>query len=192
MKTAFIIPGFSESEKNNPAYRKIAGFFKKKDIRPVIVDIEWKRKTMSEYVRQFQKIYLEKNQGAEIYFFGFSYGAMIAFISSVEVKPKMQVLCSLSPFFREDFPRIREWWKKYIGKKRLKDFRHISFDALADKIVSDTIILAGNKEGSEVDCRAKDAHKKIKNSRLIIIQNAKHAIQQDEYLAEVKKIISEL
>ena len=147
---------------------------------------------MSEYVEQFNKIYNESKKGSEIYFLGFSFGAMIAFISSVKLKPKVQILCSLSPYFKEDFPFIREWWKRYIGQARLADFHKTSFNELSKKISIKTIIIAGDKEGKEVDRRVKDANKKIKNSQMIIIPKAKHRIQQDEYLAEIKRVIKSL
>ncbi len=191
-KIAFIIPGWSESKKNNFAYNKIAGCFKTKGITPIIVDIEWKNKTMSEYVRQFETVYSKNRKDAEIYFLGFSFGAIIAFISSAKLKLKVQILCSLSPYFKEDFPRIREWWKRHIGKKRLADLRKISFSELAKHVSAKTIILAGGKEGKEVNYRAKDAHKRIKNSKLIIIPEVKHEIQQNEYLAEIEKVIDDL
>lgn len=191
-KIAFIIPGYSESKKNNPAYNKIAGYFKAKGIQSVIVDMDWKYKTMSDYVEQFKQAYYKNKKGAEVYFLGFSYGAMVSFISSAELKPKVQILCSLAPYFKEDFPYIREWWKRYIGQARLADFHKISFNELSKKISIKTIILAGDKEGKEVDRRVKDANKKIKNSQLIIIPKANHRIQQDEYLAEVKKVIKSL
>lgn len=191
-KVVFIIPGCSESKKNNPAYSKIASYFRKKKIEPIIVDINWKRKTMSDYVEQFKKAYFKNKKYNEVYFLGFSYGAMISFISSAELKPKVQILCSLSPYFKEDFPYIREWWKRYIGQGRLADFKKISFNDFAKKVSAKTIILAGDKEGKEVYSRAKDANQRLKNSKLIIIPKAKHRIQQEEYLEEIKKIISNL
>lgn len=191
-KIAFIIPGYSESKKNNPAYAKIGGYFKRQDIRSIIVDIDWKYRTMSDYVAQFKEEYLKNKKAAEVYFLGFSYGAMISFISSVELKPKVQILCSLSPFFKEDLPHILESWKRYAGKARMADFQNISFNALAKKASTKTIILVGDKEGKEIERRAKDANKKIKDSQLIIIPKAKHNIQQGEYLAEIERVIENL
>ena len=121
-KIAFIIPGYVESKKSNPAYAKIAGYFREKGMRTVIVNIDWRYKVMSDYVKQFKETYAKCDiNGAEVYFLGFSYGAMIAFISSTELKPKIQILCSLSPYFKEDLPHIPTWWKKYVGKKRMAD-----------------------------------------------------------------------
>ena len=192
-KIAFIIPGFGESKKNNPAYMKIAGYFKTKGINPIIVDIDWKYKVMTDYVEQFKEFYAKHvEKGAEVYILGFSYGAMVACISSPELKPKIQILCSLSPFFKEDMNRIKEWWKKYTGKKRINDLAKISFNDLAKKISSKTYILAGDKEGIEVEIRARETNNKIKNSRLIFIPGAKHMIGQKEYLTEVKKMIDSL
>lgn len=189
---AFIIPGYAESKKNNPAYSKIAGYFKHNGIRPVIVEIDWKYKSMSEYVEQFQQIYLKTKLSGNVYFFGFSYGAMIAFVSSVRLKPKAQILCSLSPFFKEDIRDMREWWKKATGKKRLADLQRISFNDLAKQVSSKTILLAGAKEVKEVAKRVGEANRRIRNSRVAIVFGAKHSVQQKEYLAEIKKTIDGL
>ena len=51
-RIAFILPGSTENTKKEK-YQKIAGYFKKVGIEPIMVDIDWKRKTMTDYVNQF-------------------------------------------------------------------------------------------------------------------------------------------
>ncbi len=191
-KIAFIILGYNQNKKNVPAFGKIESFFQAKNFQTVMVDIDWKYKTLSDYVAQFEKIYLENvKKDDQICFLGFSLGAMIALISSEKLKPKFQILCSLSPYFKEDLPRIKNWWKVFWGKRRMEDFAKFSLNKLAKNIPTKTIILAGDKEDWEVEIRAKEARQKIRNSQLIFIPNAKHDIGQTEYLTEVERIISE-
>ena len=188
-KVVYIIPGFGESNKQR-AYKQIASYFKSKGIKPISVDnIKWKYNTMSDYVTQLMKRY---KPNGETYILGFSYGAMLAFIASVKIKPKMQILCSLSPYFKEDLSHIPNTWKLYAGIKRINDHKNCSFNQLAKKTECKTTLLVGSKELKPVLRRANEAHKKLKNSKLIIIEGAKHKIAQKEYQKALKKIISNL
>lgn len=191
-KIAFIIPGYYQTKKNNPAFSEIAGYFEDRNIKAIIVDVDWKYNTMTEYVEQFKKIYAKNKKGTKIYFLGFSLGAMISFISSVELKPDVQILCSLSPYFKEDLSIAKEWWKTFWGKKRIESFSKLSFNELSENNAVKTIILAGDKEGMQIHRRANDAFKKIKNCRLINVTEAKHQIEHENYLTEIKKVIYSL
>ncbi len=50
-------------------------------------------------------------------------------------------------------------------------------------------MVAGNKEGPEVDRRMRIAKKLIKKNSLTIAKEAKHRIGQKEYLAGLKRAI---
>jgi len=192
-KVVYIIPGFNESAKSGKyktTYKKIASFFKSQGIRPIFVEIQWKYKTMSGYVHQFMEQY-KKEKDSEIYLFGFSYGAMISLIVSPEIKPKLQILSSLSPYFKEDIPYLRKWWKRYIGKKRLEDHRKHSFNKLIKNINCKTLLIIGSQEEKEIKRRVEDARKKLKGE-IIIAKGAKHNIRQKEYLETLQKVISKL
>src|SRR6266567_2790679 len=159
-RIAFIIPGFGFSGKEKE-YQKIAGFFQKRNIEPVIIHIDWKRKTLLDYIKQAkQQIEAKSQKGDEIYLLGFSFGAIAALCLSSEIKLKQLVLCSISPYFKEDMPQIKQQWKNWCGKRRCEAFDNISFSKLAKKIDCKTTILHGDKEGIEVERRAKDANKK--------------------------------
>jgi len=187
-KVVYIIPGFTENT-NLKRYHKIIKFFKSIGYKTIFVKITWKHKTMSDYVKEFLKQYNQHSKNDEVYLLGFSFGAMIAFIASHIEKPKAQFLCSLSPFFSEDIPIIKEWWKKSIGKKRVLDFKSISFNKISKKISCETYIFAGTKEGPEIEKRARSADKQIKNSKLFMIDRAKHDISQNEYIEKLKEEI---
>lgn len=188
-KVAYIIPGFTESNKQVP-YKKIASYFRSNDIKPIPVDISWKYKTLSDYIEQFFRIY-KKNNGNEAYLLGFSYGAMISFVASTKIKPKVQILCSLSPWFKEYLPYMKRYYKMQ-GKRRLEDHKNYSFGELSKNITSKTILLVGDSEIKECIRIVKDANKKIKNSELIMIKNGKHIIAQKEYQDTLEEIISNL
>lgn len=191
-KIAFIIPGFGFSGKEKE-YQEIAEFFKEKNIEASIVEIEWKRRVHSQYVEQaFEQIQKQSDKNDEICLLGFSFGAMIALDLASKMKLKNLILCSLSPFFREDMSQIKQWWKNYHGKKRCTEFEKLSFANLARKINCKAFILAGDKEGIEVECRAKDAHKKIAKSELVFLGGVKHDISDERYLGKIGKIISQL
>jgi alpha-beta hydrolase superfamily lysophospholipase len=80
-KIVYIIPGFLESLKDK-RYERLVKVFKQKEFKVIPVHIDWKYRTMSDYLKQFIKIYNEnevENKVSEVYFFGFSFGAYIAF-----------------------------------------------------------------------------------------------------------------
>ncbi len=188
MKIAYIIPGSGESA-SYPEYKKIASFFKKRKIKPIPIKIDWNYKVMSNYVEQFLSQVKYENPD---YILGFSFGAMIAFISSNKIKPKTMILCSLSPYFKEDLPKIKDWWKKIAGKKLIKDLDNFSFNKISKNIKSKTILLVGEKEAKICVKRSKETHKKLKNSKLIIIKDTRHKIRDKRYLDAIKEVINNL
>lgn len=187
-KIVYIIPGFTEHTKQK-RYRGILQFFQKSGFKMISVNITWERKVMSDYVQEFLTQYDQHSKNDDVYLFGFSFGAMIAFIASGQLKPKAQFLCSLSPYFQEDLPHIKKWWKNVIGSNRVKDFNTLSFEKLAKQLNCQTLIFAGTEEGSAVARRAKEANEKIKNSQLFMIEGAKHDISQKVYLEKLKETI---
>lgn len=186
-KVVYIIPGFTEKT-TEPAYQKIINFFKSNNFRVVPVDIIWPRRVMSDYLEQFLTKY-QPNKNDQVYLFGFSFGAMVAFLAAAKIKPKVQILCSLSPYFKEDLPKLKKSSLKIDGKRRIDDFKNISFNERVKNINCQTILFIGGKENKSVFRRVNDAHKKIGNSELIIIDKAKHKISQMEYLNRIKAVI---
>ncbi len=116
---------------------------------------------------------------------------MIAIASSNRIKLRKLILCSLSPYFKEDLKYLKKSWKPYVGKRRLKDLENIEFNKLYKK-ANGAILLVGNRESKERKRRVFDAHRKIKGSKLIEVKGARHNISQKEYLDSLKEIISKL
>ncbi|HEX9058629.1 MAG TPA: hypothetical protein VF941_00455 [Clostridia bacterium] len=190
-KIAYIIPGFQESHTRQKGYDKIAGYFAERDIKPIHVEIDWNSPPKGDflnYIRQFRKQY--KPGKAQTYILGFSFGAFTAFLSESQTRPKALILCSLSPFFKEDIPRLRPSWRKNWEKNYLPN--DYSFNQLAQKIKAKTYICVGDKEGLECEGRARGAKRYIKQSSLTIAKGARHRVSQKEYLISLKKIIAKL
>ena len=189
-RVVYIIPGFGQSIRK-PVYKEISRSFRDKGIEPIPVDISWKYRTMSDYIEQFRTRYRENFEG-EVYLLGFSFGAMVCFISSIEIKPKIQFLCSLSPYFREDLRDLPNWFKKYVGKKRIRDFGNYSFNEIAKKVKSKVVILVGSEEHKTCLKRVREANKRLKNNELKIIEGVKHDISQEKYLRSLEEVINDL
>jgi len=197
-KTVYIIPGWTEVA-SQKRYKKSISLFKRLGFNVIEVKIEWKNKVMSDYVNQF--LAMKPKRGS--YIFGFSLGAMIAFISANRVKPKTMILCSLSPYFKEDLARSRQIYgkifDKYFKKRDTDDLKRHSFSKIANRVKCKVIIFAGDKEDlykgkytPNVILRAKEAKKMVRNSRLIIVRNGKHDISQPQYHNAIKKVIYKL
>jgi esterase/lipase len=189
VKIVYIIPGFMQNT-NLIGYKKIISFFKNQNFKIVPINISWKFKTMKDYLKEFMNQFKRKNDD-EVFLFGFSFGAMIAFISSKIIKPKMLILCSLSPYFKEDLIKSKIA-KKEVGKRRFNEFLNYDFNKIAKEVKCKTILIVGKCEPFNVFKKSLIANKKISNSKLIVVNNAKHDISQNEYLECIKKFILKL
>jgi alpha/beta superfamily hydrolase len=182
----YIIPGFRESA-NSKAYRAVANGFQKQKIKPVMITIRWKYRSMTDYLHEFNQ--QVKNTTDELYLVGFSFGAMIAAIAAPNLKPKKLFLCSLSPFFKEDLPALSIAARRSLGAKRLLDFSKYPFSDIAKNIKSSTFLFRGENELPSVIERSEIAQKKIRNSKLIIVKGANHDLRHPNYMHEILKCI---
>jgi pimeloyl-ACP methyl ester carboxylesterase len=190
-RIAYIIPGHEETHLKQRGYDKVANFFTDKGIEPIHVEIDWHNTNpadfttyKADFLRQFKK----PKGKSEVYILGFSYGAVIAFLTETRTKPKALILCSLSPYFDEDLDNLKPQWKRWWQKNFVNS--NYSFNDLVPKIKTKTYLIVGDQEHISCIKRAKDAKKRIKNSSLIIAKGAKHKMGQKEYLETVKKIIA--
>jgi len=190
-KIAYIIPGFDSNK--DRTYWKVAAEFRKKGIRARVITIKWKNRVMSDYVREF----IQKTRTDNVkkrYVLGHSFGAMIGFIAATEeMKPYQLILCSLSPYFKEDLhiKRVKKW-RKGLGERRWMDLEGIKFNELAGKCKCKVTLIVGSKEWKEMKERTAEAKKRIRGSKVIVIQDAEHDIAGTAYFDAVKKYISKL
>jgi len=179
-KVMFIIPGYNHLP-TNKAYRQIAKIFKKEDYFPILVKIPWKNTNILENTKYFLKEY-KKIKAKKKYILGFSFGAMIAFIASTKVRSSGLILCSLSPFFKEDLTM-----SKIIMKKN-ESFHKLRCVSLAKKIKSKQILMMyGAQEARSLVRRVTDAFNRISsaNKFLISIYKTEHNIGDKRYLNKI-------
>ena len=183
-KFAFIIPWFwqKSSEKE---FLEIKSYFEKNWFSPILVDINRKRKTMSDYVKEF--ISISEKYNWEKYVFWFSFWAMIAFLSNEKINSKKLILASLSPYFKEDLPNNKKSWLKILWKNRIKDFEKIIFKEKILNFKKESYLLYWELERQDLKNRSL-SFKTNKNSKITEIKNSYHELTKN-YLNEIKKII---
>lgn len=189
-KAVFVIPGFKHSPKNK-AYKEIAKILKKEGYRPILVNIPWKQTTISQNTELFLKKYKKINTGKK-YILGFSFGAMIAFIASTKVSVSGLILCSLSPYFKEDLSERRI---SSINKERFLDFSNLHCKTLAKQIKAKQIhMLYGAKEERSLKRRVNEAFDQISSAHkyLIPIKETEHNIGDKKYLNKIHQITKQL
>lgn len=186
-KTFFIIPGFMQSAKDKELILK--RYLIKKGHRAIVVSIDWKYKTMSDYIEEFKNFYIKEKTDTN-FVLGFSYGAVIALMSANQLCPKKIFLCSLSPDFKEDLVKMKPWIKKMIGKKRIKDIENRSGIIVAKNLKIPSVIFYGEKEGisfPQLKLRCEETAKIAKNSKIIIVKDSPHDLNHPNYKESLKK-----
>ncbi|MBI2074790.1 MAG: hypothetical protein HYT83_03050 [Candidatus Levybacteria bacterium] len=192
-KTVFIIPGFKHKP-TNKAYKEIARMLKKEGYKPVLINVPWKQTTISENAQYFLKKYKKINTKKK-YMLGFSFGAMIAFIASTKVSASGLILCSLSPYFKEDLLKASTRFLSSITQQRYRDFSKLHCASLAKKIKAKKILmLYGAKEEKSLIKRVNKAYSQIPSRRkyLISIKKVEHNIGDRRYLHTIHQIAREL
>ncbi len=195
MKTIFLISGFDLDETAVEGYKLLAKGLKGKNYNVIPVDIKWRRKIPSEYVKEFKAFY-KKHKAKENIVIGNSFGAVVAFLSAASLKPSAIYLCSLSPFFKEDRGKFPDSYPlNRFGKRRVEDLWSYSADKTAEDINKTkvkTYVLYGEKEhktSPNLVARAKNTAKKISNSSLIEVPNAPHNLEDKVYSSALVEML---
>lgn len=192
-RTVFIIPGYKHKPQNK-AYKEIAKILRKEGYLPILVKILWKQTTISQNCEYFLKKYKKINSRKK-YILGFSFGAMIAFLASTKVSVSGLILCSLSPYFKEDLSKAKDRTISSMTKERYKDFSGLRCSTLAKQIrARKTLMLYGTKEEKSLIMRVTKAYRQIpvKYKYLIPILKTEHNIGDRRYLYAIHKITKEL
>lgn len=189
-KTFFIIPGFRHSA-NEDQYGWLKAHLKSQGFAVKTVEVTWNKTVMTDNVQQFKDFYA-KHKADTNYVLGFSFGAMIAAISAPELKPDMLFLCSLSPYFAEDLPTLKPYWRKNVGHRRVTDFESISATDIAKRITSPTTVIYGGGEGIKfprLKHRCIEAAAQIRGARLLVAPEAPHQIDFPSYQKAIKQAL---
>jgi pimeloyl-ACP methyl ester carboxylesterase len=190
MKTVLLCPGNTETLETRP-YHKTIEAIEKAGYKVKFIPIKWKRTTINDWIAQLEEEYL-KHDPKNTILAGFSFGSMTAFVEAAKRPPYGLWLFSLSPYFAEDLPMLKDRWKDGIGKKRVKAFSELPFNELVKNISSKTLIFAGDEEMNRypmLSYRFEDAHTKIKNSKFIIAEGAGHDVTHPNYIKAISENI---
>ncbi|MFA6422787.1 MAG: hypothetical protein WCV92_05330 [Candidatus Buchananbacteria bacterium] len=188
--TFFVLPGYGQSP-NDPQINWLIKFLKNRKYNTKGVSVRWPHHRNSEIAEEFKKFYKENKTDVN-YILGFSYGAVVAFISAGELKPKKVFLCSLSPDFKEDFSAMKPWVKKELGKKRLDDTKSRSAIQIAKELKAPSVVFCGEKECKQYPqllVRCKETVKLAKNAKLVVVKDAPHRLDFPTYIEAIKKEI---
>ena len=178
----YIIPGFKEST-NDIGYQKIIKYAREKGLEVIPFNPIWERKTIKDWLRSFNNMVEKKGKDNAIVL-GFSFGAYITVLSSINHNFKKLILCSLSPYFKDDIIKLPPLAYKMIGKKRIKDFSENKFPI---NIKTPTVFLVGDKDTRLVIQRVKKSYKGWEGSKKIkILKDVEHDINNDLYLKAIK------
>lgn len=179
-RIVYIIPGFRQRPQNK-AYKEIARVLKRQGYRPILINIPWSKTNILQNTEYFLKEFKKVNSRRK-YILGFSFGAMIAFIASTKVSASGLILCSLSPYFKEDLSKADNCYQ---------DFSRLHCASLAKQIKAKQILmLYGAKEAKSLIRRATEAFYKISSpdKYLIPIYKTEHDIGNKRYLDKIQQI----
>lgn len=181
-----IIPGFGETVKQS-AYQQIAIFAHEKGYNVLMFIPRWQRHIATDWLNEFQQ-FIQRNvpSPCNTLVIGFSFGAYIAINSARHFKFKKILLCSLSPYFRDDIPKLPAIAYKILGKKRIQDFKKYAFPLA---IRTPAIFFVGDKDMPLVIERSKKAFKQRGGPKKFeLVSGAEHEIDK-KYLEIIKKYI---
>lgn len=169
-------------------YQTALNLYKQLGYEPHFVPIDWKYKTIDDWVEQVRRQIPASNIKNSL-LSGFSFGSMIALAIAAETNPKKLLLFSLSPYFKEDMP-LPPSYERWAGKRRVENFKHFSFNKLASEIKCPTILFVGSKEISkyeDTNHRGSEAEKRIKDSKLVVVNGVGHDVADPKYIETIKK-----
>ncbi|HEX7724126.1 MAG TPA: hypothetical protein VF438_00070, partial [Candidatus Paceibacterota bacterium] len=187
VKKFFIVPGF-KMQADDTAFSWLVEYLTREGYVVVKVPLDWNYKTISNNAKEFVA-YFNKNKDDTNYVLGFSYGAVITFITANQVLPDKIFLCSLSPTFVED----QHWekkWIKYIGKRRYEDSLTRSSVRIARDIRVPSVVFCGEKEAIKYPAlmkRCREVSKIAPQSKLVVVKDAPHQIDFPEYVSAIKR-----
>lgn len=185
-KNLIIIPGFGETTRQ-PSYRQIAIFAREKGFNVLVFNPKWQRRVATDWINEFKQ-FIKRHAplSRNTVVLGFSFGAYIAINATQNIKFKKLLLCSLSPYFRDDITKLPALAYKILGARRMKDFRKYAFPSVSQE---PAVFFVGDKDLSMVVERTKKSYKQWHSpKKLEIVRGAEHVIDK-KYLERIKRYI---
>lgn len=149
--SVFIVHGFNvHKTAQDKSFELLREGLARQGFRVLPCVISWRQTTISHFAEQFQQFYKDHKSKKNIVI-GNSFGAVVAFITAARLKPDLLVLCSLSPFFKEDVQDAA--WRRYgvkrFGQRRMRDIEGQSAHLVAQgikKAAVETVMTYGELE----------------------------------------------
>lgn len=160
----------------------MAKMLKNEGFYPVFATVDWK-KTISENADAFLSQYTAIRR-KEKFILGYSYGAMIALLTSTKIRTSGLILCSLSPYFREDITRKRVKFSD-LPEEMQDDFYRLSCKNLVKKVkTKHVVMLYGDKESKTLIRRVSETFTQftLKKKLLLSVKKTEHDISDKRYL----------
>lgn len=188
MKTVLFVPGFQENLQTRD-YLKTINAIEERGYKVKFIAINWRGTTIENWVKELNLVYT-KLDPKETVLAGFSYGAMVAFVTATKINPSELWLFSLSPYFSEDLKNLHTKlaWIRDIGIRRVSAFEKLDFRKLSKAINCKVLLFAGSLELEKfprLDERIKLAHSLISNSELILVAGVGHNVVDPKYINSI-------
>jgi alpha/beta superfamily hydrolase len=144
---------------------------------------------LSENLSEFLMI-VDRHPLENKYVLGFSFGALIPLLASTKFTFRRQILCSLSPCFKEDLAVMKPSWKRAIGKHRASDLMEIcSMEELAH-VKTPTTIMVGEREPKEIMKRSRQVYAALNaEKQFVVVEGTRHNLSDERYLTKLTMII---
>lgn len=194
MKNAFIIGGLNiHHTPVDEHYSELREAVASKDYNVLPADISWRRTIPTQFAERFKEFYRANKSPEGNVVIGNSFGAVVALITAAELQPDLLMLCSLSPFFKEDWT---DFWPesqhlRRLGKRRVEDIKQYSLYDIAATLSEQDIaikILYGELEKDALPVlveRSRSLARMITAAELIEVPGAPHRFRMPEYVAGI-------
>lgn len=190
MTKVLFVPGYRE-DRTSRDYDAVVRAIEARGHDVMFIDIDWKRSTIDDWAKILKSKY-DHYDPREVILAGFSYGAMTALVVAAESTPKELWLFSLSPYFKEDIPGLKQVWLNSIGKRRTEAFTLLEFSDLAARTNCPVKLAAGEleiKKYPDIGHRFEVAKHQFRDCQAEIARGAGHAVDHPSYIRAIDKLI---
>ena len=186
MDTILFVPGFRSTDAG--AYEETFDVFRAKGYAVHFVPINWRATSIKHWSEEVAEAYAGCDP-EHTTLAGFSLGAYSALVVAAKRPPAQLLLLSLSPYFAEDVPYLKERSIKYMKPRRMNAFRQIRFEELAPRVTSKTTLVVGSEETPELRNRVRQAHRQIQRSRLVTVEGVRHDMGHAAYQKALTNVL---
>lgn len=181
MQKLYIIPGWGETVKFKQSRELINWASHKYEVVPIRY-ISKKGVLPSENLKIVRDQIKSPTNRSVI--FGFSMGALLAYILASEIKFEKAIICSISPILEKDldFYTLKDVHKLFTDRE-IRELKTLKYK----KLKCPAVFMCGDKEGKEETFRTKKLYEK-NGGKMIVIKNQEHSMD-GVYLERVKKIL---